>query len=197
MRHQRKNAKLGVTVSHRKAMMAHIVEGLIQHGRIRTTITRAKEARQLAERLISIAKANTLHARRQVIGALRSESAAKRLFENVSPIFSQIKGGYTRIIRDGNRPGDGAPMVYLEFSKLVELGEPKLKVKKAEKKGKEKKKWEEMPLVKKETLEEEKKEKKSKKEVKQEAEQDKPEEEKKKGGFLTSLRKFLTGSKEK
>ena len=93
MRHRRKNSKLGVTVSHRKAMLAHIVEGLIEHQRVRTTIDRAKEARFLAERLITISKQNTLHARRQVIAALYSEPLAKKMFEKVAPAFSQVKGG--------------------------------------------------------------------------------------------------------
>ncbi len=199
MRHRRKTAKLGVTTSHRRAMLAHIVEGLVEHQRIRTTVDRAKEARRLAEHLITLAKRNTLHARRQVVSALYSENIARRLFERVAPAFSDVKGGYTRIIRDGNRPGDGAQMVFLELTKAIELEEPKPRPKikgksevKPEQLKKEKKKWESITPVKKERIEE-KKEKKQKKEEK--AEVEKPEEEKKKGGFLTTLRKFLKGDK--
>lgn len=186
--------------------MAHIVEGLIEHQRVRTTINRAKEARKLAERLVTIAKQNTLHARRQILSALYSEDAARKMFEKIGPAFSQVNGGYTRIIREGNRPGDGALMVYLEFSKPIEMEDAKLRQKKTkddltEKKSKEKKKWEEVPLVKKESLEEKtkkEKEKKAKKEEKPQSkasEPEKTEEEKKKGGFLSTLRKFLKGDK--
>ncbi|MBI4970363.1 MAG: 50S ribosomal protein L17 [Candidatus Omnitrophica bacterium] len=179
-------------------MLAHIVEGLIEHQRVRTTIDRAKEARRLAEKLITIAKRNTLHARRQIISELYSEPLAKKMFEKVAPAFSQVKGGYTRIIRESCRPGDGAQMVYLEFSKPIEVVEPKPKAKKE--KGKavpQKKKWEDVKVVKKETLEEEKskKEKKPKGEETKPSEVQKTDEEKKKGGFLTTLRKFLKGDK--
>ncbi len=201
MRHRRKQAKLGVKTSHRRALLTHIVEGLVEHQRVHTTIDRAKEARRLAEKLITTAKKNTLHARKQVLSVLYSEALARKLFEKVAPVFSQVKGGYTRIIRDGYRAGDGAQMVYLEFSKPIELVDekPAQKRKKAEPKSKLKKKWEDVPLVKKETIEEEK----TKKDKKKKAEEDsgktgehlKQEEEKKKGGFLTTLRKFLKGDK--
>ena len=181
-------------------MLAHIVEGLIEHQRVRTTINRAKEARFLAERLITISKQNTLHARRQVISALYSEPLAKKMFEKVAPAFSLVKGGYTRIIRAENRPGDGAQMVYLEFSKPIDLVEPKPRGKKDKSKTKNqtaKKKWDDVTVVKKDSLEEDKtkKEKKPKKEGAKDSEIEKPEEEKKKGGFLGTLRKFLKGEK--
>jgi len=205
MRHRRKNSKLGVSQSHRSALLAHIVEGLIEHQRVRTTIDRAKEARRLAERLITIAKGKTLHARRLIMSELYSEKAAKKIFEIIGPAFSDVKGGFTRIVRESTRPGDGAQMVFLEFSKPIELAEPQPRERKkksdgkpvAEIKGKEKKKWEDIPLVKKDSLEETKKEreKKAKKEERPESKGEEPQEEKKKGGFLSTLRKFLKGEK--
>ncbi|MBI4398527.1 MAG: 50S ribosomal protein L17 [Candidatus Omnitrophica bacterium] len=186
MRHRRNTAKLGVKTAHRRALLAHIVEGLVEHERIRTTIDRAKEARRLAEHLITVAKQNTLHARRQILSALYSESIAKKLFERVAPAFRGVNGGYTRIIRQGARPGDGAQMVFLEFTQSIEA---EAKPKTAKKEQAQKKKWEDIPLVKKEKIEEAKKEKEKSKKG------DLLEEEKKKGGFLSKLRKFLKGEK--
>lgn len=196
MRHRRKQAKLGVTTSHRRAMLSHIVLGLVEHHRVRTTVDRAKEARRLAERMITLAKEKTLAARKHIISELRSDTAAKKLIDRIGPVFSQVKGGYTRLIRESRRPGDGAQMVFLEWSRDIELEEPKPRAKgkkaEVEEKPKAKKKWEEIPLVKKESLEEEKK---HGKEPKKKKEKEIEGEEKKRGGFLTGLRKFFKGEK--
>ncbi|MBE0428921.1 MAG: 50S ribosomal protein L17 [Thermoleophilia bacterium] len=115
MRHARQGRKLGMTAAHRKAMLGNMVCSLFEHGRIRTTVSKAKEARPLAEKMITLGKRGDLAARRQAVARLRSKDAVHTLFDEVAPRFADRPGGYTRIIRIGQRPGDAAEMVFLEL----------------------------------------------------------------------------------
>ncbi|MEK6537078.1 MAG: 50S ribosomal protein L17 [Actinomycetota bacterium] len=115
MRHAKQGRKLGRTPSHRKAMMGNMVCSLIEHGRIKTTVSKAKEAKPLAEKMITLGKRGDLSARRQAVARLRSKDAVHALFAEVAPRFAERPGGYTRIIRIGPRQGDAAEMVFLEL----------------------------------------------------------------------------------
>jgi large subunit ribosomal protein L17 len=129
MRHQRHKRNLGVTVAHRKAMLANLVTSLVTHIRIKTTLARAREASKLADKMITIAKRNTLHARRQIIAEIHSKEAAKKLIEVLAPLFKDRQGGYTRIIKYKIRAGDNAMLAILEFTEFPEIKEPKKKKK--------------------------------------------------------------------
>jgi large subunit ribosomal protein L17 len=115
MRHLVKGRKLGRTTAHRTAMLRNLVTSFLEKERVRTTLARAKEARPLAEKMITLAKRGTLHGRRQALGFVRKESAVTKLFETLGPRFSERPGGYARIVRLGPRPGDGAAMAMLEL----------------------------------------------------------------------------------
>ena len=115
MRHQKQGRKLGRDSAHRKALYANLCGALIEHGRIKTTLAKAKEVRPIAEELVTLGKRGDLHARRQAIAALRSSVMAHILFSEVAPRFADRPGGYTRIVKLGPRQGDAAPMAYLEF----------------------------------------------------------------------------------
>ena len=134
MRHLHQGRRLGRTSEHRKALLKNLVTSFIEKERVRTTLIKAKEARPLAEKMITLGKTGTLHARRQALASLAKESAVTKLFSEVGPRFSERAGGYTRIVKLGPRSGDGAQMALLE---LVGI-EFKKKVKK--KKDKESKK---------------------------------------------------------
>jgi large subunit ribosomal protein L17 len=115
MRHQKRGRKLNRDAAHRKAMLATIAGQVIQHGRIKTTVQKAKEVRGLVDRLVTIAKKDDLHARRQVAAVLQDKSVVRKLFEDVAPDLDDRDSGYTRILKLGPRPGDGAETVYLEL----------------------------------------------------------------------------------
>jgi len=116
MRHQKKTVKLGRTASHRDALLANQVCSLIEHTRITTTLAKAKAVRPLAEKLVTLGKKGTLHARRTALSILRhNEDAVKKLFAEVAPRCAERKGGYTRIIKKGPRKSDAAPMAILEW----------------------------------------------------------------------------------
>ena len=115
MRHQRSGKKLGRDSAHRKALYANLTGALIEHGRIKTTIAKAKAVRPIAEEMITLGRRGDLAARRQALKYLRSQDVVHKLFSEVAPRFADRPGGYTRIIRIGPRPGDSAEMVYLEF----------------------------------------------------------------------------------
>jgi large subunit ribosomal protein L17 len=116
MRHKNKTVKLGRSQSHRDALLANQVVSLIEHNRIKTTLAKAKAVRPVAEKLVTIAKKNTLHARRTALSALRhNEGAVHRLFAEVAPRAAERKGGYTRIIKLGQRPSDASPMAFIEW----------------------------------------------------------------------------------
>ena len=124
--------KRGRTSDHRKAMLRGMVTYLIENGQIETTVTRAKEVRAMAEKMITIGKDNSLHSKRQVYSYITKESVAKKLMEEVAPKYADKNGGYTRIIKTGPRRGDAAEMCIIE---LVDYNENMLKeAKKAAKK---------------------------------------------------------------
>ena len=115
MRHQRTGKKLGRDAAHRKALYANLAGALIEHGRIRTTVTKAKAVKPIAERMITLGRRGDLHARRQATSFLRSRDVVHRLFADVAPRFKDRPGGYARIVKIGPRPGDSAEMAYLEL----------------------------------------------------------------------------------
>ena len=138
MRHQKNTVKLGRSQAHRDALLANQVVSLIEHSRIKTTLAKAKAVRPFAEKLITLGKKNTLHARRTALSYLRhNEGAVHRLFDEVAPRAAERKGGYTRIVKLGQRTSDAAPMALIEWvdSPIVEqpVPEPKAKGKKAAK----------------------------------------------------------------
>lgn len=115
MRHARQGRKFNRDSAHRRAMMGNLVCSLIESGRIRTTVSKAKEARPLAEKMVTLAKRGDLSARRQALARLRSKGAVHTLFTEIAPRFEDRQGGYTRIMRLGPRNGDAAEMAFLEF----------------------------------------------------------------------------------
>lgn len=116
MRHQKSTLKLGRSQSHRDALLANQAVSLIEHSRIKTTLSKAKAVRPFAEKLVTLGKKNTLHARRTALSYLRhNENAVHLLFAEVAPRSADRKGGYTRIIKLGQRNSDAAPMALLEW----------------------------------------------------------------------------------
>ena len=107
--------KLGRTTDHRKAMLRAMVTFLLENGQIETTVTRAKEVRAVAEKIINIAKTNDLHSKRQVMAYVTKESVAKKLFDEIAPNYADRQGGYTRIIKTGPRRGDAAEMALIQL----------------------------------------------------------------------------------
>lgn len=107
--------KLGRPTDHRKAMLRGMVTYLLENGRIETTVTRAKEVRAVAEKMITLGKDNTLHSKRQVMSYVTKESVAKKLFDDISPKYAEKNGGYTRIVKIGPRRGDAAEMAIIEL----------------------------------------------------------------------------------
>jgi large subunit ribosomal protein L17 len=107
--------KLGLTTGHRKAMLRNLVTSLIKEDRIKTTETRAKEVRSIAEKMVTLAKKGDLAARRQALAYIYDEDVVRKLFDTVGPKYADRRGGYTRIIRTDYRRGDAAPMVILEL----------------------------------------------------------------------------------
>lgn len=115
MRHRRKGRKLGRTSAHREAMLDNMVVSLFQHEKIKTTVTKSKELRRTAEKLITIAKRGDLHARRLAARKVRDKEALRKLFDNLGPRYANRSGGYTRIIKIDERFGDRAPMSVIEL----------------------------------------------------------------------------------
>jgi len=120
MRHRKHHTKLSRKSGPRRQLLRNLSAALITHERIHTTETKAKALRPVVERLVTLGKKGTLHHRRQAFAALQKKMAVHKLFEEIAPRFTERPGGYTRIIRDGQRAGDGAWMAYIEF---VERGE--------------------------------------------------------------------------
>ena len=115
MRHKMGHRKLNRTSSHRKAMFANMSTALIKHEQIRTTIAKAKELRPIVEKLITLGKKGSLHARRFAIARLAPDANIEKLFGEIAKRYESRSGGYTRILKDGNRYGDSAPMAYIEL----------------------------------------------------------------------------------
>jgi large subunit ribosomal protein L17 len=115
MRHQKKTLKLGRTAEHRKALLANQVCSLIEHQRIKTTLAKAKAVRPLAERMVTLGKKGSLHARRTALATLRQKKAVKKLFDDIAPRSAERNGGYTRIVKLGQRKSDSAAMAFIEW----------------------------------------------------------------------------------
>jgi large subunit ribosomal protein L17 len=115
MQHNRAGRKLGRTTAHRKSLFRNQLSSLITHERIQTTLPKAKDLRPLIEKMVTLGKRGGLHARRLVLKTIPEAPTVKKLFEDIAPRFKERPGGYTRILKLGRRPGDGAEMAILEF----------------------------------------------------------------------------------
>jgi large subunit ribosomal protein L17 len=189
MRHRVKGRKLNRTESHRKALMQALATSLFRHKRIKTTLAKAKEARSFAETLITKARRNDLHSRRQVISALQDKNASNELFGDILKKVGDRPGGYTRVVKLGSRKGDAAEMAILElvdYNEVIKAKEEEKKEKKEVKKTKKKQKEserepevEDAKVVEEETVEKKPKKKEAKKEkaVKEKKESKKKKEE--------------------
>lgn len=107
--------KLGRASDHRRAMLRGMVTYLLENGKIETTVTRAKEVRSMAEKMISLGKENTLHNKRQAFAYITKEAVVNKLFTEIAPKYAEVKGGYTRIVKIGPRRGDAAEMAIIEL----------------------------------------------------------------------------------
>ncbi len=136
MRHRKKIKKLGRTKAHRKALLSNLVNAVIQHQQIKTTLVKAKAARGTIEKLITVGKKNTVAARRQAFKFLQNHQLVKKLFDEIAPTFADRNGGYSRIIKLGRRKGDGAELAILQLvgfePVIVEEKKPADKKKKKE-----------------------------------------------------------------
>ena len=148
MRHKNAHRKLSRNTSHRRAMLRNLVTDFLDHGRLMTTLPKAKEVRPLAEKMITLGKRDNLHARRQLQAFVMREAVAKKIFDTIAPRFADRNGGYSRIIKLGNRKGDGADLA------IIELLGSELEVKKAERAEKAKEKESKQAREKKEEEEE-------------------------------------------
>ena len=135
MRHRKDTAKLGMKSQHRRSMLANMVCSLIRHNRITTTVSKAKEARRWADRMVTLAKKGTLHHRRQALAFLRQKPAVKKLFTETGKQHADRQGGYTRIIRLGQRQGDAAEMAILEWTGIAVAAPPAPETEKGKKKA--------------------------------------------------------------
>ena len=115
MRHRKTGRKLGKTTSHRKAMLRNMVTSFFRYEKILTTDAKAKELSRVAEKMITLGKRGNLHARRQALAFIRDRTVVKKLFEEVSPRYSERAGGYTSIVKRGYRAGDNASMSVIEL----------------------------------------------------------------------------------
>ena len=127
MRHRKRTAKLGRTSSHRNAMLSNLVCSLIVHKRVTTTLAKAKAARSVAEKMVTLGKSGTIHHRRLAAARLHQEDAVKILFTEIAPTFKDRPGGYTRIIRMNQRNGDSAQRAILEWVEEFAAAEPEKK----------------------------------------------------------------------
>lgn len=115
MRHRRRGGRLGRTTAHRTAMLRNLVTSLLDHERVRTTDAKAREVRRLAERMITLGKRGTLHARRRALRVIRRREVAAKVFADLAERFRERPGGYTRVVKHGTRPGDAASMAIVEL----------------------------------------------------------------------------------
>lgn len=142
MRHRKTVNKLNRTTAHRKALLANLAGALFEHKRIVTTHAKAKAAQQFVEKLITLAKADTVHARRLALQRVRHRWVVQTLFGEIAPVYLQRNGGYTRVIRMGQRPGDGAEVSVLELVDFEETISKKEKEKQEKQEAKQKAKAE-------------------------------------------------------
>jgi len=115
MRHQVKKGMLGRNTAHRRALLRNLVTSFLERERVRTTLAKARSLRPVAEKLITLGKRGTLHARRQALAFMTKEEAVKKLFDDIGPRFKERPGGYTRIVKLDRRAGDGAEMAMIEL----------------------------------------------------------------------------------
>src|SRR6266436_4858279 len=134
MRHQKKTIKLGRTADHRRALLANQVCALIQHQRITTTLAKAKAVRPLAERMVTLGKNGSIHARRRALAVLRQKNIVKKLFDDIAQRSAERNGGYTRIVKLGARKSDSARMAFIEWVDAEHIAEEKPKKEKAKRK---------------------------------------------------------------
>ena len=135
MRHATRVARLSKTSEHREALLANMAKNILRHGRIRTTLTKGKEAKRVIDRLITLGKEGSVHSRRRAYRLLQDRGLVKRLFAEIAPQYLNCQGGYTRLLRLSTRPGDGAQLALLELTRLpIEIapGAPKAKAKTAQ-----------------------------------------------------------------
>lgn len=132
MRHLKRTAKLGRTGQHRNAMLTNLVCSLIKHKRVTTTLAKAKAARSVAEKMVTLGKGGTIHDRRLVAARLHQEEAVKILFDEIAPAQKERRGGYTRIVRLNERQGDASQKAILEWVDLPSVSEPTSESKPAE-----------------------------------------------------------------
>ena len=134
MRHQRKTVKLGRTQGHRNALLSNLAVSLIEHGRIKTTVAKAKAVRPIVEKLVTKAKTGTLHSRRMALADLRHNTGAvSKLFTEIGPLNAERKGGYTRIVKIGARKSDAAEMAFIEWVDMPASAKPEPKAPAADK----------------------------------------------------------------
>ena len=146
MRHQKKTIKLGRTADHRRALLANQVCALIEHQRIKTTLAKAKAVRPLAERMVTLGKNGSIHARRRALAVLRQKNVVKKLFDDIAQRSAERNGGYTRIVKLGPRKSDSALMAFIEWVDAEHIVEDKpKKEKKAKRKESEAKQQEKTP----------------------------------------------------
>jgi len=119
MRHRKKGAKLGREAAHRKAMLRNLATDLLRYERVTTTLTKAKAVRTVAERMVTLGKRDTLHARRHAARVIRDKDVLSKVFNDLAPRYAERPGGYTRIMRLDTRAGDRAQMAIIE---MVEAG---------------------------------------------------------------------------
>ena len=160
MRHQKKTVRLGRKAEHRNALLANQVCNLIEHQRIKTTLAKAKAVRPIAEKMVTLGKNGSIHARRTAFSTLRHKDAVKKLFDEIAPRSSERNGGYTRIVRLGQRKSDSASMAFIEWvdaavvveeqpteDKKAKKKEPKVEAKKETKREESKAKEKEAPAT--------------------------------------------------
>jgi len=132
MRHLKGTKRLNKTASHRKAMFANMLVSFFEYEQLKTTTAKAKELRRLSEKIITRAKENTLHNKRIILKKIKNRDILAKLFDDIAPRYRKVNGGYTRIVKMGNRMGDGAELSLLELVGVIERPESKTKGKKKE-----------------------------------------------------------------
>ena len=121
MRHAKSSQRLSMSSDQKKALVNNLLKSLVERDRIKTTLARAKETQRMADRLVTLGKEGSVHARRQAFRVLQNRTLVKRLFDDIAPRFEEVDGGYTRVVRVAVRRGDGATMVQLAFSRVPEV----------------------------------------------------------------------------
>jgi len=134
MRHKKNDKKLGRTTAHRRATVSALVCALIAEKRIKTTLAKAKTARSVADRMVTLGRKGTLAARRQALSVLDSRKNVSELFDTIAPGIAERRGGYTRIVKLGRRGGDGSEMALLEWVDIAAPDKKRKKVKEADRK---------------------------------------------------------------